>query len=167
MEALSFIIVISNFVTLQEIPEQMEQITEYLFFKTTVDDIVLVTIGLAFALFRKWGRDNAKFERKVSDAKIMTAKDFKEKHGKPAQPYKNMKWSWKIWWKENDQKIIPAIVFSYVAIIGLPYGWVEYMPMMFESLEGTQYNPLISLLLGGGSFFLMKAIEKKEREYLN
>lgn len=164
--ALNFIIVISNLIVQETIPIVVQEI-EYLFLKTTIDDLWLVGIGVVLAIVRKLGKDNGRFEKKIRDSRVLSATDFKIKYKRKSSHYKNAKWSWRLWWKENDQKIIPFVLMAYFLIIVLPYGWNDYIAPNFKFLNDTTYNPLLSAVIGAGSSFIMKAIDKKEREYLD
>lgn len=165
--ALNFIILISSFIENKTLITMEEQIIDYLFLKTTTDDIILLFIGILVAMIKKWGEDNGKFEKKVNDSRELSSSEFKLKYKKKASHYKNTKWKWKLWWNENDQKILPSIGIAILLILTLPYGWDKYIEPNFDIFTNTSYSPFISGIIGGLCLLIMKFFKKKEREYLN
>lgn len=79
---------------------------------TTIDDIVLVSVGIVLSIIFQWSQDNGRFEKKVKDAGSMSVELFKEKYGEQRKLYKFKAWNWKKWWKEHDQKFYVWIGLS-------------------------------------------------------
>jgi hypothetical protein len=143
--------------------ENYEEIN-YLFLKTTLEDVILVILGLIASILYRWSKDVKIFEEKVKDANNLTVSQFKDKYQDDRKKYKNIKWDRKLWWKENDQDFYFWLGFSLLLIIALPYGWNKMIEPNFSIFNNTSYNPFISALIGYFSRNIINIINNRENK---
>lgn len=126
--------------------------TDYIFLSTRWEDVLMAIGGLVISILLKWAVDNSRFENKIKEASEDQV-NFYNKYKQDASYYiNNQKWSWKIWWQDNDQHVIPTSVVGVILIFAVPEAFINLI---------GEWNALYSIMVGVLNVSFIDSLKKK------